>query len=51
MALLRYVFDSLTEHKEKNKIIIRISEFNELIGNLVQKERRTVHIRTIWYTL
>ena len=37
MALLRYVFDSLTEHKEKNKII-RISEFNELIGNLVQKE-------------
>ena len=37
MALLRYIFDSLTEHKEKNKII-RISEFNELIGNLVQKE-------------
>ncbi|MDG2153543.1 MAG: UvrD-helicase domain-containing protein, partial [Crocinitomicaceae bacterium] len=37
MALLRYVFDALSEHKEKNKII-RISEFNELIGNLVQKE-------------
>ncbi|RCL72084.1 MAG: hypothetical protein DBW72_06510 [Flavobacteriales bacterium] len=37
MALLRYIFDSLSEHKEKNKII-RISEFNELIGNLVQKE-------------
>lgn len=37
MALLRYVFDSLSEHKEKNKII-RISEFNALIGNLVQKE-------------
>jgi len=37
MALLRYVFDSLAEHKEKNKII-RISEFNALIGNLVQKE-------------
>lgn len=37
MALLRYVFDALSEHKEKNKMI-RISEFNELIGNLVQKE-------------
>lgn len=37
MALLKYILDSLSEHKEKNKII-RISEFNELIGNLVQKE-------------
>jgi len=37
MALLRYVLDSLMEHKEKSKII-RISEFNELISNLVKKE-------------
>jgi len=37
MALLKYVLDSLIEHKEKSKII-RISEFNELISNLVKKE-------------
>ena len=37
MALLKHVLDSLIEHKEKSKII-RISEFNELISNLVKKE-------------
>lgn len=37
MALLKYVSEALKELRIKTKVI-RISEFNELIGTLVQKE-------------
>jgi ATP-dependent exoDNAse (exonuclease V) beta subunit len=37
MALLKYVSEALKELRIKTKVI-RISEFNELIGSLVQKE-------------
>ena len=37
MALLKYVSDALKELRIQTKVI-RISEFNELIGTLVQKE-------------
>jgi len=38
MALLKYIQETLNDHREKNKII-RISEFNALIGGLVQQEK------------
>ena len=38
MALLKYIQETLNDHREKNKII-RISEFNSLIGGLVQQEK------------
>ncbi len=37
MALLKHIYDSLREHKERSKVI-RISEFNEMISSLVKNE-------------